>query len=54
MSLQFVARLATLEAVETMSGNNHRQDHLEDSLLRDLAGNDGVPVIDRDEEGANQ
>ena len=34
-------------------GNNHGQEHLEDPLLRDLAGNDGMPVINRDEEGPN-
>ena len=33
-------------------GNNHGQEHLEDPLPRDLAGNDGVPVINRDEEGS--
>ena len=34
-------------------GNNQGQEHLEDPFLRDLAGNDGVPVINRDEEGPN-
>jgi hypothetical protein len=34
-------------------GNNHCQEHLEDPLLRDLAGKDGLSVIDRDQEGAN-
>src|SRR5262245_49002425 len=34
-------------------GNNYCQDHLEDPLSCDLAGNDGVSVINRDEKGPN-
>ena len=34
------------------TGNNPGQEHLEDPLPHDLAGNDGVPVINRDEEGS--